>query len=250
MILAPAIELDDLTVSYGRSIALQQVSGRFEPGSLTAIVGSNGAGKSTLLKAITGMLKPHRGRIFPSGVQRRDALAYLPQIADIDRSFPITVGDTVAAGAWRQIGVLRNVTPVVRQSIAEALSTVGLEGFDNRSVGSLSGGQFQRVLFARLLLQAAPVMLLDEPFHAMDARTTSDLLGLLHRWHAEGRTVIVALHDLAMVHRHFPQTLLLAREVIAWGRTADVLDAGNQLAMQQMSEGWSAAAESGHRMAG
>lgn len=250
MIAAPAIVLDNLTVAYGHRTALWQVSGRFEPGSLTAIIGPNGAGKSTLLKAIAGMLKPHRGHIQPPRMRRRHALAYLPQVADIDRSFPITVGDMVAAGAWRQIGAWGGVTPAVRQEITEALSTVGLEGFDQRSVDSLSGGQFQRVLFARLLLQAAPVMLLDEPFHAMDARTTSDLLALLHRWHAEGRTVIVALHDLAMVHRHFPQTLSLAREVIAWGRTAETMEAHHQLTMQGMAEGWSAEAESGHRLAG
>lgn len=250
MIDAPVIELEDLTVAYGRHTALRKISGRFEPGSLTAIVGPNGAGKSTLLKTIVGLLKPHHGHVRPAGVQRRHALAYLSQIADIDRSFPITVADIVAAGAWRKIGALGDVTSVVRQRMGEALSTVGLEGYDKRSVGSLSGGQFQRVMFARLLLQAAPVMLLDEPFHAMDAQTTHDLLALLHRWHAEGRTVIVALHDLAMVRRHFPQTLLLAREVIAWGRTADVLDARNQLAMQQMSDSWSTEAEANHRLAG
>lgn len=250
VIATPAIELDDLTVAYGRHTALRQVSGRFEPGSLTAIVGPNGAGKSTLLKALAGMLKPLRGQIRPAGMERRQALAYLPQIADIDRSFPITVADTVAAGAWRQIGAWGGVTPAVRRKMAEALATVGLEGFEQRSMDSLSGGQFQRVLFARLLLQALPVMLLDEPFHAMDARTTHDLLALLQRWHAEGRTVIVALHDLAMVRRCFPQTLLLAREAIAWGRTAEVLQDRNQLAMQRTAEGWNMEDASDHRLAG
>lgn len=233
----PAIELDDLTVAYGRHTALRQINGCFEPGSLTAIVGSNGAGKSTLLKAIVGMLKPCRGQIRPTGMERRRALAYLPQMADIDRSFPITVADTLVAGAWRQIGAWGGVTSTIRQEMGEALSAVGLEGFGQRSMDSLSGGQFQRVLFARMLLQAPPVMLLDEPFHAMDARTTQDLLALLQRWHEEGRTVIVALHDLAMVRRYFPRTLLLAREVIAWGRTAEVLEDRHQLVMQRMVEG-------------
>lgn len=250
MIVAPTIHLDDLTMAYGRRAALSHVSGCFEPGSFTALVGPNGAGKSTLLKAIAGMLRPYRGRIHLDGMARRQALAYLPQIADIDRSFPMTVADTVAAGAWRQIGAWRGVTPAVRQRIAAALSTVGLDGFDQRAVGSLSGGQFQRALFARLLVQAAPIMLLDEPFHAMDAQTTRDLLSLLHRWHDEGRTVMVALHDLAMVRQHVPRTLLLARKVIGWGDTADVLNAGNVQAMQRQLESWQAQTDLEHRLAG
>ncbi len=250
VIAAPTIELDDLTMAYGRRAALRHVNGRFEPGSFTAIVGPNGAGKSTLLKAIAGMLTPHRGYIRLDGMPRRRVLAYLPQMVDIDRSFPISVADTVVAGAWQQIGAWGGVTSTVRQRIADALSTVGLEGFDKRSVGSLSGGQFQRVLFARLLLQAAPIMLLDEPFHAMDAQTTHELLILLHRWHSEGRTVIVALHDLAMVRQHVPHTLLLAREVIAWGRTAEVLNARNQLTMQHVAESWHVQADVEHRLAG
>lgn len=246
----PLIELDRLTVAYGPLTAIRHVSGCFEPGSLTAIVGPNGAGKSTLLKAIAGLLMPSAGRIRPDGIERQRALAYLPQTAEIDRSFPITVADTVAAGAWHQIGALGNVTSAVRYEIKEALSIVGLEGFERRSLGELSGGQFQRVLFARLLLRDAPVVLLDEPFHAMDGRTTADLLGLLQRWHDEKRTVIAALHDLGMVRRHFPQTLLLARETIAWGPTSQELNAHNELAMQRMSDSWNTDAGPISRMAG
>lgn len=236
------VELEDLTVAYGRRAAVRQVSGRFEPGSMTAMVGPNGAGKSTLLKTIAGLLRPYRGQVRIHGMDRWRALAYLPQIAEIDRSFPITVADTVAAGAWRRIGALGGVTAELRQEVADALATVGLAGFGARSMDELSGGQFQRVLFARLLLQASPVMLLDEPFHAMDARTTADLLALLQRWHREGCTIVAVLHDLDMVRRHFPQTLLLAREVLAWGPTADALDARHRHVMEPMAVDWGAEA--------
>jgi zinc/manganese transport system ATP-binding protein len=240
---APRIALDDLTIAYGRQTVLEGVSGQFEPGSFTAVVGPNGAGKSTLLKAIAGMLAPRRGYIHIGGESGGHALAYLPQIADIDRTFPISVADMVMAGAWRQVGAWGGMTPAVQKEISEALAKVGLEGFGGRSVGSLSGGQFQRVLFARLLLQAAPVILLDEPFTAMDVQTTRDLLALLHQWHEEGRTVIAALHDLAMVCRQIPQTLLLSREVIAWGHTATVLNASHRGTMQHTAENWRAQAE-------
>ncbi len=92
-------------------------------------------------------------------------------------------------------------------------------------MGALSGGQFQRVLFARLLLQDAAIILLDEPFRAVDTKTVEDLLRLIGRWHSEGRTVIAALHDLDQVRAHFPKTLLIAREVVAWGPTKQVLTA-------------------------
>jgi zinc/manganese transport system ATP-binding protein len=116
------------------------------------------------------------------------------------------------------------------------LSAVGLEGFRQRAIGSLSGGQLQRVLFARLLLQDAQVLLLDEPFTAIDERTVNDLLGIIHRWHGEERTIIAVLHDYEIVRAHFPQTLMLAREPIAFGRTSAVLTAENQFRARSMAE--------------
>ncbi len=111
--------------------------------------------------------------------------------------------------------------------VHSALQTVGLQGFDQHPVGTLSSGQLQRVLFARLLVQDAPLVLLDEPFSAVDSTTTAALLALVLQWHAEGRTVVAVLHDEAQVRTHFPQTLLLARECIAWGPTPQVLSDAN-----------------------
>jgi zinc/manganese transport system ATP-binding protein len=110
----------------------------------------------------------------------------------------------------------------------------------------LSSGQFQRVLFARLLVQDAHLIVLDEPFTAIDARTTQDLLRLVRTWHGEGRTVIAVLHDLDQVREHFPDTLLLARESIAWGATAQVLCSENLRQARNMAEFWSADAERCH----
>jgi zinc/manganese transport system ATP-binding protein len=124
-----------------------------------------------------------------------------------------------------------------------ALAAVGLRGFERRPVGAVSSGQFQRVLFARLLLQDAPVILLDEPFNALDARTAAELLGLVRRWHGEGRTVIAVLHDLDLVRREFPETLLLARDCLGWGPTGEVLTAANRLRARMMAEAWAEQAE-------
>jgi zinc/manganese transport system ATP-binding protein len=145
-------------------------------------------------------------------------------------------------GGWRQIGAFGGATRKVAERARASLASVGLEGFERRHIGSLSAGQFQRVLFARLLLQDAKVIVLDEPFTAIDARTTRDLLAIVHRWHGDGRTVIAVLHDFAQVRAHFPTTLLLAREAIAWGPTDAALSAGNLLRARAMAESWDGAA--------
>ena len=216
------ITLQGVAAGYDRRPAVEGVTGRFTPGSLTAIVGPNGGGKSTLMKAIAGTLRLTAGHIDREGLPTT-RIGYLPQAAAIDRSFPLDVADTVLLGAWRHTGALRGVDDAVARQAAEALATLGLEGLERRPVASLSAGQFQRVLFARLLMQNAPIILLDEPFNAVDSRTTQDLLALIGTWHREGRTVIAVLHDLTQVTDLFPETLLLARTPIAWGPTEAVL---------------------------
>ena len=124
-----------------------------------------------------------------------------------------------------------------------AISTVGLNGFEQRPIGTLSGGQMQRMLFARLLLQDARMIVLDEPFSAIDAKTSADLMQLIQRWHQERRTVIAATHDIDLVREHFPQTLLLAREPVAWGATRATLTPDNLIKARQMCEAFDDSAE-------
>jgi len=231
------ITLAGLTVAYERHPAVHHLEGGFAAGSLTAVVGPNGGGKSTLLRAIAGVVPPSGGRVERGALRQRD-IAYLPQQAAIDRSFPISTLDAVMLGHWRRSGALGGLGRASRARAAVALEAVGLGGFGARPIATLSAGQFQRALFARMLLQDARLILLDEPFAAIDARTTADLLGVVRRWHDEARTVIAVLHDLEQVRAHFPQTLLLAREAIAWGPTASVLTAANQLRARAMAEAW------------
>lgn len=228
-----AIRLTDLTLGYDRHPAVHHLSGEIATGSLTAIVGPNGAGKSTLLKGIAGALSPLDGDI---ALARGRRLAYLPQQAELDRSFPIHVYDLVAMGLWNRAGIFGRIGGGAAAKIEAAIAAVGLAGFERRPIGALSGGQMQRALFARLLLQDADIILLDEPFTAIDARTTADLLALVQRWHGESRTVVAVLHDIETVRRAFPQTLLLARESIAWGETSEVLTAANLLKARRMVE--------------
>ncbi|MFZ1883677.1 MAG: ABC transporter ATP-binding protein [Rhodoplanes sp.] len=225
----------DLTLGYDRHPAVHHLDGAVARGALLAVVGPNGAGKSTLFKGIVGIVPTLAGRVDLCGLDQRE-VAYLPQVPDIERSFPIHVYDFVAMGLWRKTGLFGGIGQKERKQIHAAIATVGLTGFERRPIGNLSGGQMQRVLFARLLLQDAQLIVLDEPFNAIDAKTAADLFDLICRWHAEGRTVLAALHDLDLVRAHFPKVLLLAREPIAWGAAAEVLTQENFARARRMCE--------------
>ena len=244
---ANAVVLRGLTLAYERHPAIHHLTGALARGSLTAIVGPNGAGKSTLLKAIAGLMRPSEGAIERAPLSH-GGIAYMPQHAEIDTRFPISVGDTVLLGHWRRIGWSRAAGREAREAARRALAAVGLDGFERRPIETLSVGQFQRVLFARLMVQDAELILLDEPFGAVDWRTSEDLLRLVGRWHREERTVAAVLHDLEQVRAHFPETLLIARECIAWGETADVLSPDNLSRARRMSEAWADEAEDCRRV--
>jgi zinc/manganese transport system ATP-binding protein len=229
------IQFRDVTLGYDRHPAVHHLNGEVAQGALLAVIGPNGAGKSTLFRGLAGILKPLSGAIDLGGLDNRD-IAYLPQSVDIDRSFPISVFDLVGTGLWRSTGFFGGMGKSAREKITQALAAVGLNGFENRSIGTLSGGQMQRMLFARVLLQDARLIVLDEPFNAIDAKTSADLLALVKRWHGEGRTVLAALHDMDLVRAHFPETLLLARGPVAWGLTAQVLTAENLTEARRMCE--------------
>ncbi|MGH6874326.1 MAG: zinc ABC transporter ATP-binding protein AztA [Aestuariivirgaceae bacterium] len=233
--MSACLQFDDLTLGYDNHPAVHHLNGALAHGSLTAVVGPNGSGKSTLLKGIVGVIKPMAGKIEHHAGCR---MAYLPQHSEIDRHFPAQVRDIVALGLWPKRGMLGRLDGEDRQEIGNALAAVGLDGFEERPLDTLSGGQLQRSLFARVLLQNADLILLDEPFNAIDARTLSDLIELIKRWHGEQRTVLVVLHDLELVRNHFPETLLLARQPVAWGKTGEVLMPGNLLRARRFHEAW------------
>ncbi len=239
-----AVHFHNVTLGYDRHPAVHHLNGEVASGALVAVIGPNGAGKSTLLRGIVGILKPLDGSIHLGGLDSRD-IAYLPQSAEIDRSFPISVFDFVGTGLWRATGLFGGIGKAARAKILRTIASVGLNGFENRTIGTLSGGQMQRVLFARVLLQDAfarvllqdaRLIVLDEPFNAIDSKTTADLLALVKHWHGEGRTVLAALHDMEMVRTHFAETLVLARGPVAWGPTAEVLTPENLLVAMRMCE--------------
>ena len=215
----PPITLEGLACAHAGRIVFDGLSGTFASGSLTAVIGPTGAGKTTLLRTLMGLHPAASGRIARGPGQ----IALLPQASHLDRTFPLPCRDVVALGAWSQLGPVHAASAALIQSCQDALAAVGLAGVADTLIDRLSSGQFQRVLFARLLVQDADILLLDEPFTAVDAATEADLLALMIDLHRQGRTIVAVLHDLDLVARYFPQTLLLSPTRVAWGNTAAVL---------------------------
>ncbi len=235
----PPITLDRVTLRHGRRDIVRDLSGVFAPGSLTALIGPNGSGKTTLLRALARLHAPAQGRIDLGGLVRHD-IALLPQASAMDRSFPITCRDVVALGMTARLGPFRAIGPAHLDAADQALVAVGLHDHGKRQIGALSAGQFQRVLFARMIVQDAPVLLLDEPFSAVDPATLTDLLAILHTWHLQGRTIVTVLHDLDLVHDAFPRTLMLSEDRPIWGTTAATLtEANRQRAGLSSRSAWS-----------
>lgn len=220
------VALDNVTVGYDHHPAIHHLRLQIQAGDMLAVVGPNGAGKSTFLKLLTGERLSIDGQVqLPD--RRSCRVAYLPQINQTDRQFPITVRDLVASGLWHRCGAFGRVRREDLHRIDEALEQVGMLGYGHRVISALSGGEFQRVRFAQLMLQDARMVVLDEPFVGIDMTTTEALSKLLAHWHAQGTTIVAALHEQDIVHRWFPRTLLIAREMIACGPTAEVLTPAN-----------------------
>lgn len=208
------ITLENLQAGYRRQPVTPAINGHFSAGSMTALIGANGSGKSTLLKTLAGLLPPVAGR-YQRSVPAK-ALGWLPQQSEIERQFPLTVFDLVAMGCWPRCGWFGVIGRELRGEIMQTLQRVRMADLADAQPGALSGGQLQRVLFARLLMQQAPLLLLDEPFTGIDSQTVELLLDVLVERHRAGCTLIVVLHDLAMVNSWFPRQLQLHTDGVEW----------------------------------
>ena len=207
------IVFDSVSLGYvSRQPIVQSLSGCFEAGQATAVLGSNGVGKSTLLKSIMGFVKPLSGTIYRQNGSSADVV-YMPQYHELNLSIPVTVHDFLALiptnTAW---------------SVEEVLRRVELSGVVHQQLGSLSIGQLQRVLFARLMRRDAACLLLDEPLSAVDRQTVPILLDCLQQWTREGKNIVVVLHGYEWVRNYFHQVLFLSREQVFWGHTRKMME--------------------------
>lgn len=224
------LSVHDLTVSYGAKPVLFGVDFDATPRALTAVVGPNGAGKSTLLKAALGLLPAHSGcvRFFGRPLEEsRGRVAYVPQRESVDWDFPASALDVAAMGLYRRIGWFGRVSGKWQKLAKEALDRVGMADFASRQIGELSGGQQQRVFLARALAQDADLLLLDEPFAAVDAATEEAIVGILKGLRDQGKAALVVHHDLTTVPQYFDSVLLINLRVVAAGPVASAFTQEN-----------------------
>ena len=226
------IEADLVCVNYNGTVALHDASLTLPAGRICGLVGMNGSGKSTLFKALTGFVRPSRGRIRINGLtvseaQREQAVAYVPQSEGIDNNFPVSVWDVVMMGRYGAMNLLRIPGRVDRVAVREALSQVDLLELRDRPIGALSGGQRKRAFLAHAIAQGASVLLLDEPFNGVDVRTEKLMADLFLQFRDEGRTILISTHDLSHVREFCDLVVLINKTVLAYGETSEVFTPEN-----------------------
>jgi manganese/iron transport system ATP-binding protein len=217
---APVLELRHVAVAYDRVPVVEDVDGSVAAGQSVALIGPNGAGKSTLIKAVLGLVPVVRGSVTvlgrPPQAARRQ-VAYVPQADTLDAEFPVSAFQAVLMGRYPRVGYLRRPGAADRQAAVRALEEVGLAEQGSARFGVLSGGQRQRVLLARAIAQEPRLLLLDEPFNGVDARSQELLLAALARLRAGGAAVVMATHDLGLAHLACDEVCLLNRHQIGFG---------------------------------
>lgn len=222
-----AIEIKDLAIHYSNTIALEKTNINIPFKTFSGVIGMNGAGKSTLFKAIIGLARPASGEIAicgktPKQAQKLGLVAYLPQNELVDWDFPISVYDVVMMGRFGTQNIFRMPKPLDHEKVKEALVKVGMYEFRDRQIGELSGGQKKRVFVARALAQEAEILLLDEPFAGVDAKSEKALTMLLVALKEEGKTIILSTHELTSLSEYCDYVALVKNTVIAYGPTAEV----------------------------
>lgn len=223
------IRIENLSVSYKETLALKDISLALHGPTITGIIGPNGAGKSTLVKGMLGII-PHQGQAFLDDKEVKKSLhriAYVEQKINIDYNFPIKVKECVSLGLFPSIPLFRSLKAKHWKKVQEALEIVGLPDYAERQISQLSGGQFQRVLIARCLVQEADYILLDEPFVGIDSVSEEIIMNTLRDLKKAGKTVLIVHHDLSKVPHYFDQVLLVNREVIAFGPTKETFTEAN-----------------------
>ncbi|MDR1568841.1 MAG: metal ABC transporter ATP-binding protein [Streptococcaceae bacterium] len=222
--------INNLTVAYQTDRIFNNLSINFDSGKITGIIGPNGAGKSTLIKAALGLIKVQTGEVLIDNVainHKRTMIAYVEQRTAIDLNFPINVLDVVLTGTYPKLGILEGPTPKEKQAARAALAQVKLDKLETRQIGSLSGGQLQRVFVARAIVQDADVVILDEPFVGIDMKSEAEIIKILKSWKALGKTIIVINHDLNKVSEYFDDLAIINRKVVAKGRVDEVYTLAN-----------------------
>lgn len=227
-----AIEISNVSVRYHEKLVLENATATVPKGAICGLVGMNGAGKSTLFKAIMNAVPLQKGSVRLEGktvkaAQKKGIVAYVPQTEMIDWNFPVSVEDVVMMGRYGFMNIFRRAGEKDRVQVKKALERVRLSEYAARQVGQLSGGQKKRVFVARALAQGASILLLDEPFAGVDAKTEASLVELLKELQKQGVTILIAAHDLSTIGSYCNHIILLKKTIVASGPTKKVFTKEN-----------------------
>ncbi len=223
------IDIKNLTVTYKDTPALENINVKLSKSKIIGIVGPNGAGKSTLIKAVLNII-PSKGIITIDDKVSKEQLsnvAYVEQKIKIDYTFPIKVRECVSLGIYPKIGLFKKLKKEDWKKVDDALKLVGLEEYSNRQISELSGGQFQRVLIARCLVQEAKYIFLDEPFIGIDSVSEEIIMDTIRKLRDNGHTILIVHHDLRKVHAYFDEVLLLNKKLVSYGSTKETFTREN-----------------------
>ena len=221
-----SLSLQDVSVGFPGHTLFDIPNMKIESGQMVAVLGVNGSGKSSLMRTLLGVLEPLSGEIIWQG-GRPEIIGYLAQSSEFDRSFPMRVRDLIAMGRWTAQRYQFWLRKVSHQAVAAAARQVGLQDSLDNPVHTLSGGELQRALFARVVMQDSQFIVLDEPFAGIDQTTECLLMDLIDNWRDEGRTIVLTIHDLTTVLKHCDSALLLGSGIATFGHTKDVLTTQN-----------------------
>ncbi|MDJ0614755.1 MAG: metal ABC transporter ATP-binding protein [Rhizobiaceae bacterium] len=245
----PLVSAAGLQLGYGDVPVVDKVSFALKRGEVLSVVGHNGSGKSTLVKTLLDILQPMSGTLdWQDG--KPDTIAFLGQRTEFDNRFPIRVRDLAAMGAWPRLGFLGRIDAECEYQIEVALERTGTADIADMPLHKLSVGQLQRALFARTMVQDAPLILLDEPFTAVDQSTEAELLSLIDEWSTEGRSIILVLHDLSAVLEHCNSALILGKGNSLFGPPESVLTPENLVRFGYLSSSQADWLEAMHSKAG
>ena len=222
----PLVELQSLTTGYERTPVLRGVDFTLRRGEFAGIVGPSGSGKTTLLRSIAGQTRRFEGAVEtrPRPGERELRLGYVPQVETINWNFPVTVGQAVLLGRWREMGWRPWPRPRDRELLMHILERLGIEHLANRQIRALSGGQQQRTFLARALIGDPDLLLLDEPTSGVDIKTRHEIMHLLGELNRGGTSILMTTHDLNAVATHLPRLVCVGEgAIVADGAPEDVL---------------------------
>jgi zinc transport system ATP-binding protein len=212
------IKLESVSVRYNGDSVLDGIDLAVQDREFLSIIGPNGGGKTTLIKTVLGLVKPWSGKVT---LKENLKIGYVPQYTKFDRNFPINVFDVIISGRIKnKIMCFRGYSKEDKEATEKVVKVLKLEHIQKKQIGSLSGGQLQKVLIGRALVGNPEVLILDEPTANLDVENKREIYGVLHDFNKD-KAVVLITHDLEYLSENSRDVILLNRRIIYRGESVN-----------------------------